>query len=154
MSDIIKPSYEKLPPGYEVRKFPDNSIRVLVHVEKGENKTYLLTDTPVTMFRFRLPILTEGALNKYITFNDDLLKETIEQIDIELELVERFFLLKHTREWVRTVFRPVYDTVDAEPVGKRIGAFEFSYPDFYRLLAYLKYLSYEPIVDDRKDHLF
>lgn len=151
MSEILLPSSDAIAPGFRFLHFPDNSKRVVVNVEKGEQKTFLLI-APAVMFRFRLPIV--GELNKYIDYSDDIINERIEVIDIELELVERYFLRTNTKEFVMGLLRDFYEAYFSVEVGQHLADIEFSYSQFIDFLGYLKYLSYEPILDGDKASLF
>ena len=133
--------------GYEVSLDDLNKKVVNVHLYKGKCSAQDVFELERTIM-FRLKIQFVGNLAKYIPIDAAAARETVETIDLDLDLLELFFCKKETSKTVKIKFGPIVDKYLASAVGKHIGTLTMSYEEFTELVVFIRYLSYASFSND------
>jgi hypothetical protein len=139
----IKPK----PLGYEVSHDERDSQIVNLHLFKGKVSALDLFESGRTLM-FRVKIQFAGNLAKYLPIDAAAAKETIETVDLDIELLEVFFKKKQSAQAVRAMFAPLVDKYPGVQIGQFIGSIRLEYGIFTEFVNFIQYLSYAPMEGD------
>lgn len=130
-------------PGYEITQDHLDNQLVILHFYKGKISALDLYESGRTLM-FRLKIQFTGNLAKYIPIDAVAAKETIETIDLDLELLEIFFKKRETSQAVRSMFSPMVDKYQGVKIGERVGDIKLPYGVFTEFVNFIQHLAYAP----------
>jgi len=105
--------------GYEITHDDRQSQIVELYFYKGKVSALDLFETGRTLM-FRVKIKFTGNLAKYIPIDAVAAKETIETVDIDLELLEVFFKRKQSAQSTRIMFAPLVDKYPSLAIGQLV----------------------------------
>lgn len=141
----IKPK----PLGYEIKQDDLNNQFVNIHLFKGKVSALDLVERGKTVM-FRIKIQFTGNLATYLPIDAAAAKETIETIDLDLELLEVFFKKKETSQAVRAMFSPMVEKYSSFKIGQKLGTIKVTYDIFNEFVVFIRYLSYAPLTEKVK----
>ena len=136
-------------PGFEITHDHRENQLVLLHLYKGKVSALDLYESGKTIM-FRLKIQFVGNLAKYIPIDAVTAKETIETVDIDLELLEVFFKKRESAQSIRAMFSPLVDKYPGVNIGQLVGTLKVNYGIFTEFVNFIQFLSYEPFRKDVK----
>jgi len=145
----IKVKPQPKTPGFEIKQDTFDREYVILHLYKGKVSALDLYEKGKTIM-FRVRIQFTGDLAKYLPIDASAAKETVETIDLDLELMEVFFKKKESSQAVRNMFSPMVEKYPVSKVGQELGTVKINYAIFTEFVAFIQYLSYAPFSGDVK----
>jgi hypothetical protein len=146
--DIKLPSESGV--GYRIELDKLNNKKVNIRFFKGISygRQEMFELERLIMLRVKIQFL--GDLSKYIPIDGLAAKESIQSIDIDLDLIEVFFNRKLKKQQVQKLLSPIVDRYLGSNVGQYLSTIQMTYGEFTELVSFLQYLSYEPFKNEVK----
>jgi len=146
--DIKLPSESGV--GYRIELDKLNNKKVNIRFFKGISygRQEMFELERLIMLRVKIQFL--GDLSKYISIDGLAAKESIQSIDIDLDLIEVFFNRKLKKQQVQKLLSPIVDRYLGSNVGQYLSTIQMTYGEFTELVSFLQYLSYEPFKNEVK----
>lgn len=127
--------------GYEITLDDINNKIVKLHLYKGKTSAQDIFELGrVIMFRVKIQFV--GDLSKYLPIDAAAARETIETVDLDLDLLEIFFKKKQKTQAVKRMFSSMVDTYMGVSVGHKVGTITMSYKNFSEFVVFIRYLSF------------
>lgn len=132
--------------GYE-RITKDNKHAVKLNLFKGEHKMGHIYDKDVKIM-IRIKVHFSDNLAKYVDLHKKFVKETIESVDMDLDLLQIFLNENNTPAQVSSIVHALRDTHSSVPIGEFVGSIMFPEKEFLRFIKFMKHLSYDTFNDE------
>ena len=124
---------------YDIIRNTANHIKIKVNIFKGESFAEREKYVFNKMKMIRIKVDYSHLLSKKVlSISDIIVKETIENVDIQFELLENFLKQKYKPQAVKRALLPIYDKYDGAKVGDYLGYIFLNYDDFTGLINFLK----------------
>ena len=123
-----------------------NNLKYIIRVFKGQS----VADPERVMLRLKVKVV--GDLKDYIPIDLESIKEIVEQIDLEFDLLELFLCqLFDARRKVIQILATIRDLYDVSKVGALLGEIELDHSGWLKLLEFLQIACYKPL---ETEHVF
>ena len=132
-------------PGYEF----ESKARIKLFMYKGNSISRQEHVMLNRLLMFRLQLKLEGKLANYMPLPYMMVKETVQNVDIDFTLLDMFFRRKHTKWKVLKLLGPIREKYFGTKIGEYIGTVFMDYYEFMDFTNYITFLSHEPIKDEK-----
>lgn len=123
-----------------------DKLKYIVRVFKGQS----IADPERSMVRLKVKVV--GDLKDYIPIDLESIKEIVEQVDLEFDLLELFLCqLFDTRKKVIKLLATIKDLHAISKVGALLGEIELDHNGWLKLLDFLQIACYKPL---ETEHVF
>jgi len=132
-------------PGYEL----ESKAKVKLFFYKGNSishQEYYVLDR---LLMFRLKLKLEGNFKDTMPLDFVIVKDTIEDIDIDFTLIDMFFRRKYTKWKTLKILGPIREKYfGITKIGDYIGTVFMDYREFLEFTKWMHYLIQEPMKRD------